>query len=101
MLKGVLEGCLLAFIEKGETYGYEMIERLEEYGFMMVSEGGIYPVLMLMQKEGLVETTMKKSPSGPKRKYYTITAKGIEELASFQQRWNDLASAVNKLFKKE
>ncbi|MCP3763382.1 PadR family transcriptional regulator [Domibacillus sp. A3M-37] len=28
-----------------------------------------------MQKEGLVETTMKKSPSGPKRKYIRFPEK--------------------------
>lgn len=99
MLKGILEGCLLAVIERGETYGYEMIERLEEYGFRMVSEGSIYPVLIRMQKEGLVVTTMKKSPSGPKRKYYTITEKGHEELAEFKEKWLDLSSAMNQLFK--
>ncbi|WP_046175543.1 PadR family transcriptional regulator [Domibacillus indicus] len=98
MLKGILEGCLLAVIEKGETYGYEMIERLEEYGFHMVSEGSIYPVLIRMQKEGLVETVMKKSPSGPKRKYYTLTEKGIKELAEFKEKWLELSSAMNRLF---
>ncbi|TCS93595.1 PadR family transcriptional regulator [Hazenella coriacea] len=68
MLKGILEGCLLAIISKGETYGYEMIEKLESYGFRMVSEGSIYPVLIRMQKEKWVSSTMKASPTGPKRK---------------------------------
>lgn len=98
MLKGILEGCLLAVIEKGETYGYEMIERLEEYGFQMISEGSIYPVLMRLQRDGFVETNMKKSPSGPKRKYYTITDKGREELVEFREKWSMLASAMNQLF---
>lgn len=53
MLKGVLEGCLLAIISKGEIYGYEMIEKLEAYGFTMISEGSIYPVLLRMKKKSL------------------------------------------------
>ncbi|MBS4179047.1 PadR family transcriptional regulator [Lederbergia citrea] len=98
MLKGVLEGCLLAVISKGETYGYEMIEQLEKYGFTMVSEGSIYPVLLRMQKDDLVKTKMKKSPTGPNRKYYTITARGEAELDAFQSRWDELVGAVGKLF---
>ncbi|WP_159886710.1 PadR family transcriptional regulator [Paenibacillus puerhi] len=98
MLKGVLEGCLLAVIARGETYGYEMIEKLGQYGFHMVSEGSIYPVLLRMQKEGLVTTVMKASSTGPKRKYYSITQAGLEDLADFQTRWRELSQAVNVLF---
>lgn len=101
MLKGILEGCLLGIIEKGETYGYEMIEKLEAYGFQMISEGSIYPVLMRMQKEGLVQSVMKESPNGPKRKYYTLTAVGQEEYEEFKVRWNDLSDSVNRLVKEE
>ncbi|WP_026023084.1 PadR family transcriptional regulator [Paenisporosarcina sp. TG20] len=98
MLKGILEGCLLAIINRGETYGYEMIEKLEEFGFYMVSEGSIYPVLMRMQKESLVTTVMKASPNGPNRKYYSITELGKDELADYQARWKELSQAVNALF---
>lgn len=101
MLKGILEGCLLGIIEKGETYGYEMIEKLETYGFQMISEGSIYPVLMRMQKEGFVQSVMKESPSGPKRKYYTLTAVGQEEYKQFKVRWNELSHSVDRLVKEE
>lgn len=97
MLKGVLEGCLLAIIAKGETYGYEMIEKLERYGLSMVSEGSIYPVLIRMQKEGLVRAVTRASPHGPRRKYYSITEKGERSLAEFRQRWLELSRAVNAL----
>lgn len=97
MLKGILEGCLLAVISEEEVYGYEMTKKLEFYGFNMVSEGSIYPVLLRMKKEGLVETTTKASESGPKRKYYSITDKGREELVVFINTWSEVNSSVNKL----
>ncbi|GGE69867.1 PadR family transcriptional regulator [Priestia taiwanensis] len=100
MLKGILEGCLLAVIAEGETYGYEMTEKLSLYGFSMVSEGSIYPLLMRMQKDELVSTTMKASPSGPKRKYYSLTDKGHEELREFITRWDALSTSVGKLLAK-
>lgn len=97
MLKGVLEGCLLAVISKGEIYGYEMIERLEAYGFTMVSEGSIYPLLLRMKKDELVTTRVITSTSGPKRKYYSLSPKGEEELQRFKERWNELSVSVSKL----
>lgn len=102
ILKGILEGCLLSIIAKGETYGYEMMEKLYAYGFTMVSEGSIYPLLLRMRKEGLVTTSQKELPSGgPKRKYYSLTIKGRKELEEFKERWSDIANSVNKLLGEE
>ncbi|MYL29692.1 PadR family transcriptional regulator [Halobacillus halophilus] len=102
MLKGILEGCLLAIIGKGETYGYEMIEKLNGYGFSMVKEGSIYPLLLRMKKEGLVTTTKKKHPSGgPQRKYYAITEEGRHELEAFKNRWKSISGGVENLLEGE
>lgn len=99
MLKGILEGCLLAIIFEEDVYGYEMIKKLENYGFDMISEGSIYPLLIRMKKEELVVTTTKASESGPKRKYYSITEKGKIELDSFKLTWDNMSNCVNKLLK--
>ncbi len=101
MLKGIIDGCILAIIKDGEVYGYELAEKLEAYGFYSFSEGTIYPLLLRMQKEKLVSTTLKKSTAGPKRKYYSLTQKGEEELQDFIQRWNHLNATVNNVLKIE
>ncbi|MFP7493145.1 PadR family transcriptional regulator [Terribacillus saccharophilus] len=98
LLKGILEGCLLAIIAERETYGYEMVEKLAAYGFTMVSEGSIYPLLLRMKKEGLVATTSKALPSGgPKRKYYQLTDEGLAELDDFKKRWAAVSSSVDNI----
>lgn len=101
MLKGILDGCLLAIIKEKEVYGYELAERLEKYGFDELSEGTIYPLLLRMQKEKLVTSTLKKSTAGPKRKYYSLTPKGAEELESFTKRWMYLQEGVNRVLHNE
>jgi len=101
MMKGILDGCLLAIIKDREVYGYELAEQLERYGFDSLSEGTIYPLLMRMQKEELVTSTRKKSTAGPKRKYYSLTAKGEEELENFIKRWDYLRANVNRVLKHE
>lgn len=101
MLKGILDGCLLAIIKDKEVYGYELAEKLESYGFHSFSEGTIYPLLMRMQKEELVTTTLKKSTAGPRRKYYSLTPKGEAELERFIERWNYLQINVNRVLRHE
>lgn len=97
MMKGILDGCLLAIIKEKEVYGYELAEKLENYGFLNFSEGTIYPLLLRMQKEKMVTSTLKKSTAGPKRKYYSLTEKGEEELEAFIDRWYLLQENVNNV----
>lgn len=99
MLKGVLDGCLLALIAKGETYGYEIIQTLQEHQLAVVSEGSIYPVLMRLQKNNFIISDMRKSPTGPMRKYYSITAEGQDELKNFKARWEELSFGVSSILK--
>lgn len=101
MLKGILDGCILAIIKNKEVYGYELAERLESYGFHSFSEGTIYPLLIRMQKEGLVTATFKKSTAGPKRKYYSLTQKGEMELELFKERWLQLQMNVSRVLENE
>nr|GGG72136.1 PadR family transcriptional regulator [Virgibacillus oceani] len=101
MLKGILDGCLLAIIKSKEVYGYELAQKLEGYGFHSFSEGTIYPLLMRMQKEELVTSTLKKSTAGPRRKYYSLTSKGETELEKFMRNWNHLQNSVNRVLQHE
>ena len=78
-----------------------MAEKLGEYGFDSFSEGTIYPLLMRMQKEELVTSTLKASIAGPKRKYYSLTAKGEMELNHFIERWTALQNSVNNVLDHE
>ncbi|MFD4854639.1 PadR family transcriptional regulator [Bacillus mycoides] len=97
MLKGVLEGCILYIISQEEVYGYELSTKLNQYGFTFVSEGSIYPLLLRMQKEKLIEGTLKTSNLGPKRKYYHLTKMGLEQLGVFKESWDMVSTTVNRL----
>jgi PadR family transcriptional regulator PadR len=99
MLKGILEGCILAIIEREEVYGYELASKLEASGFDFVSEGSIYPLLLRMQKEHWIEGFMKANlkSGGPPRKYYRLTQQGEEVLREFRANWNRLKSSVDRI----
>lgn len=99
MLKGTLEGCVLAIISQKETYGYEISEQLEKYGFGKIAEGTIYPLLLRLEKNDLIQAIYRASEVGPKRKYYFLTPKGSEELKNFFNSYRELEDAVNSLMK--
>lgn len=99
MLKGTLSGCILAIISRRETYGYEIAETLSSYGFGRIAEGTIYPLLLRLEKNGLVSTQYRDSELGPKRKYYSLTQLGREELDTFVGSFTELRRAVENTIK--
>lgn len=93
--KGVLELCVLALLSGGDNYAYEIASRLAE-GIDM-GEGTIYPLMRRMQADGLVDTYLAESPSGPPRKYYRLTDAGKRSLASQSAAWRSFVAAVDKV----
>lgn len=100
LLKGILDGCVLAVIEKEPVYGYELSRKLQEIGLADVSEGTIYPVLLRLQKNKLIVGEMRPSEAGPNRKYYFLTKTGKEALTVISEEWNQLSIPINALLSK-
>ncbi|MBQ8827966.1 MAG: PadR family transcriptional regulator [Clostridia bacterium] len=97
LLKGILEGCILAVIANGETYGYEILTEMEKVGFDDLGEGTLYPVLTRLDKNGYIACRKAKSPLGPLRKYYTITPQGQEYLESFKLQYKTTTECANRI----
>lgn len=97
MLKGVLEGCVLEIISRGEAYGYEITRRLNTLGFTDVVEGTVYTILLRLEKNGLVDMEKKPSVMGPPRKFYTLNNAGQKELGLFWEKWGFIASKISQL----
>ena len=97
MLKGTLEGCILGIISRREVYGYEISQQLRSFGFGDISEGTIYPLLLRLEKNGLITATYRDSEQGPRRKYYSLTPSGHQEFSQFQDGFLELRRAVDRL----
>lgn len=98
-MKGVLEGCVLGIISKGETYGYDILQELSQHGFGDVGEGTLYPVLTRLDKNGYITCRKEKSPLGPIRKYYRISPSGEKYFEDFRANYKKITeSAYSILF---
>ena len=95
LLRGVLDLCLLAVMQEGPAYGYEMTKRLRERGLSIVGEGSIYPLLGRLERQGLVETYRAASNGGPPRKYYRASRTGEVALAAGVSEWRTARDAVD------
>lgn len=101
LLRGILEGCVLAVIARGETYGYEILAELEKSGFENLLEGTLYPVLTRLEKKGLISCRKAKSPFGPIRKYYSITEEGEQYFTAFKRSYEKIMTSAQKILEGE
>ncbi len=97
MLKGVLEGIVLAFLRKRSAYGYEITAWLRDQGFSDIAEGTIYALLIRIEQRGMVDVEKVASEKGPPRKVYSINAAGQEYLDEFWGTWGFLAERLDQL----
>lgn len=94
--RGVLEHCVLALLLDEERYGYDLVTELSHAG-LLASEGTIYPLLSRLRKEELVQTSWQESPSGPPRRYYSLTDQGRRALQEFARSWTDFRTSVDQI----
>ena len=97
MLKGILSGSILLLLYQEELYGYNLSEKLTKFGFTDIPKGTIYPLLLSLEKKELIKGTLRDSDTGPKRKYYSLTEKGLIEKNEFTVQWNKLKESVDNL----
>ncbi|TCC44946.1 PadR family transcriptional regulator [Kribbella capetownensis] len=97
MLKGTLEGIVLAMLLGRPAYGYEITAWLREQGFTDIAEGTIYALLVRFERRGLVDVEKVPSEKGPPRKVYSLNAQGQEYLDEFWRTWSFLSERLEQL----
>jgi PadR family transcriptional regulator PadR len=97
MLKGTLEGIVLAILADQPAYGYEITARLREQGFSDIVEGTVYALLVRIEQRGLVDVSKVPSEKGPPRKVYAINSAGSDYLEEFWRSWGFLAERIDQL----
>jgi PadR family transcriptional regulator PadR len=97
MLKGTLEGIVLAFLAGQPAYGYEITAWLRDQGFTDIAEGTVYALLIRVEQRGLVDVEKVPSEKGPPRKVYSLNAAGRDYLDEFWRTWSFLTERLNQL----
>lgn len=85
--KGLLEVCVLAVLNREDSYGYQIVKDIS--GFIEVSESTLYPILRRLEA-GECLTIYAREHNGRLRKYYRITETGRERIRDFLEGWNEM-----------
>jgi len=97
MRKGLLELCILGIIKKhNEAYPSDILEQLKD-AKLVVLEGTLYPLLTRLKNAGVLSYRWEESTSGPPRKYFALTAEGLQLYGQLRTTWDELSAAVNNL----
>src|SRR4051812_50144916 len=67
LLKGVLEIAVLAVLDDGETYGYDILSRLDNAGLSGVGHASVYGTLRRLEQAGHPRPRPPAAPQGPAR----------------------------------
>jgi DNA-binding PadR family transcriptional regulator len=95
LLKGHLDGLLLAVLEPGPQHGYAVIETLRtgSDGALDLPTGTVYPALHRLERAGLIASDWQ-TVNGRRRRAYRLTPSGHAALGEQRVIWDQFATAV-------
>lgn len=97
LLKGVAPVVVLQILSRGPMYGYELSQAIERRSgdVLTLGKGTLYPLLYNLEAKKLVKGKWETTESGRKRRYYSITGKGEEDLARQKAQLQELTKGLN------
>jgi len=101
LIRGSIVPIILALLKDQPMYGYEIVKvvNARTNGRFEWKEGTVYPTLHRLEADGMLVSQWQEVPSetgpGRKRKYYSITGRGLAELARRSEEWRQFSAAVN------
>ena len=88
----LLDACVLAALDKGDTYGYVLTSRIKST--VDISESTLYPVLKRLQKNHLL-STYDEAVNGRNRRYYSLTEEGRQRLRMYSSEWESFKASID------
>ena len=96
LMRGAGPVAVLKLLDRGEMYGYELVEALarQSGGVLAMGQSTLYPLLYNLEAKGYIEGRWREAESGRARKYYSLTRRGRRRLADDCKQWSALAKAM-------
>ncbi|MEM3770686.1 MAG: PadR family transcriptional regulator [Candidatus Bathyarchaeia archaeon] len=107
--RGWMQFLIMRVLYEKPMHGYQLLGEIEERscGCHRLESGSMYTLLRRMEERSLLESMWEKVDSGPDRRVYRLTSKGVEALkmglASIVKRktlFEDLVKFYHENFEK-
>lgn len=99
LLRGNTDTVLLALLEGGDSYGYEINKSIRDSsgGEFALKEATLYCAFKRLEEVGDIESYWGSEPSGARRHYYRLTERGRQTLERGRRDWESARSILDKL----
>ncbi len=99
LMRGAGPFAVMKLLKKRQMYGYELVEALNEHtdGVLAMGQSTLYPMLYNLQAKGFVTSHWRQAESGRRRKYYSLTRRGLQRLTLETRQWQSLVNAIATL----
>lgn len=95
--KGCLELAILAVLWNRRLYGLDILRHLKQASGLEVAEGTLYPILLRLKQDELLDSAWVEAEAGHPRKYYWLTTAGRKRATAMTQTWGDFTKSISRL----
>jgi PadR family transcriptional regulator PadR len=94
--QGTLDLLILRTLALESQHGFAISERIQQVSgdVLQVPTGSLYPALHRLERRGWIKAEWGISDYNRRAKYYALTRKGRAQLASGEDSWRKLMTAV-------
>lgn len=104
LLQGTLDVMVLQTLATlGSLHGYGIARRIEQTSGnqVLLNQGTIYASLVRLQERGWISAEWGISENNRKAKFYSITKRGLKQLAADAAHWRRLADVMGRVLATE
>lgn len=100
LITGITELLVLSFLDKNDSYVYEITKKITEYSdsLLSISQNTIYTVVYKLEEDGLIQEYSKLVGKKRTRIYYRIKPSGKEYLSQLQANYQNMITGVKNIF---
>jgi len=97
LLQGTLDLLILKSLQNEPMHGFGIAVRIGQMSkdMLTVEQGSLYPALYRLEEQGWIKAEWGVSDNNRKAKFYTLTSTGRKQLATEEQSWAKLSTAIN------
>lgn len=101
LLPGTLDLLVLKSLAKGPLHGYGIGLHLRQVSadVVQVGEGSLYPALQRLLVNGWADAEWGLSETGRKARFYQLTRKGKQKLATETQEFDRMVATIQQILR--
>jgi transcriptional regulator len=99
LLQGTLDLLILRILVFGPQHGQGIARAIQENSGheLLVDHGALYPALQRLESQKWISAKWGISTNNRRARFYSITNRGREQLATYTSRWRRLTAAMARV----